>query len=68
MERVGNGIAAARKRGICTHQSAVGYLPTPVYPEQEGLKPGQLRCTEGCGRVFDSDEEWYDALHDWEYA
>jgi hypothetical protein len=62
MAAVGNAIARARRAGRCAHQSSVGYLPKPVYPEQEGLKPGQSRCTEGCGRVFDSDEDWYAAM------
>lgn len=61
MERAGNAIHAARKAGRCTHQSAVGFSGTVYYPEQEGLKIGQLRCTEGCGTVFDSDEDWDDA-------
>jgi len=62
MVRAGNAIARARKAGICCHTSAVGYLASPVYPEQEGLRPGQSRCTEGCGRVFGSDQEWYAAM------
>lgn len=62
MAAVGNRIAYQRRQGVCCHQSAVGYLPEPCYPEQEGLKPGQLRCTDGCGQVFDSDEGWYAAM------
>jgi hypothetical protein len=62
MEQVGNAIYRAEQRGICTHGSAVGYLPDPVYPEQEELKPGELKCTKGCGRVFENDAAWYDAM------
>lgn len=64
MEEIGDAIAAARKAGRCTHGSAVGYLPVPAYPEQEGLTPGQLRCTQGCGEVFESDQDWYDAMNE----
>ncbi len=62
MDRHGNAIARARAAGRCTHGSAVRYLNPPVYPEQEGLQPGQSRCTEGCGRVFESDQEWQEAM------
>lgn len=54
-------------RGICLHGSSVG-LPASrqiSHPGQVGLKPGQVRCTAGCGRVFNSDEEWYEALNDY---
>lgn len=64
MAAAGDAIAAARKAGRCAHQSAVGYAPKGHrhYPEQEGLKRGQVRCTDGCGRVFASDEDWYAAM------
>jgi hypothetical protein len=65
--RIGNAIARAERRGICTHGSAVSYRKPPAHPEQEGLKPGQLRCTKGtggCTRVFDSDADWYRAMDD----
>jgi hypothetical protein len=62
MVRHGNAIARARAAGRCTHGSAVGYRDPPVYPEQEGLRPGQSRCTEQCGRVFASDQEWHEAM------
>ncbi len=55
---------AARLRGICQHNSAVSYRVPVVYPEQVGLRPGEMRCTEGCKRVFGSDEEWVDAMRD----
>ena len=66
--REANRAEAMRKRGICQHSSAVGYLPEgkQYYPEQAGLKPGQSRCTEGtngCTAVFDSDEGWATARH-----
>jgi hypothetical protein len=62
MEQAGRAIHAARKAGRCTHQSVVGYRNPAVYPEQEGLRPGQSKCTDGCGEVFDSDEDWHDAM------
>jgi hypothetical protein len=62
MAAAGNALHAARKAGRCVHAGAVGYLPDPVYPEQVGLKPGQLRCTDGCGQVFASDEDWLAAM------
>lgn len=64
LERGGRAMGRARRRGICSHGSVVGYVGTVIYPEQEGLKPGQSRCTAGCGRVFDSDEEWLAAMHE----
>ena len=64
MNRAGNAIARARKAGRCCHQGTTGYLPPgqEVYPEQKGLKPGQQVCNDGCGRVFNSDQEWYAAM------
>lgn len=44
--------------GFCMHNSWVG-LPSDgpsIYPEQEGLTGSQVRCTAGCGQVFESDE------------
>ena len=38
----------------CSHRSSVG-LPDSgkiFYPEQVGLKPGEERCTDTCGRKF----------------
>ena len=57
---------AAERAGRCTHGSAAGYHDPPLYPEQHGLKPGQLACTKhtgGCQAVFDSDEDWHAAMH-----
>lgn len=61
MRAAGNAVAAARKAGRCPHQGAAGYLAG----EDRGLKPGQLRCNDngqGCGAVWDSDEDWYTAM------
>lgn len=58
----GRAVDRARAEGRCPHLSAVGYLPEPVYEAQHGLKPGESRCTDGCGRVFASDEDWYAAM------
>ena len=62
LEAMGNAIHSQRQRGVCCHQSAVGWIPEPCYPEQVGLKPGQLRCTDGCRQVFNSDDDWFDAM------
>ena len=61
--RYADRIEALRKRGVCGHGSAVAGLASGevFYPEQEGLKPGQVACTEhtgGCVAVFDSDDAW----------
>ena len=63
MEREGNRLAALKRQGICTHGSAVGLGGDGKahYPEAEGLLPGQVRCTEGCGQVFETREAWDDA-------
>ena len=61
-EAEGRRLAALKRRGVCTHGSAVGFSGTVTYPEQEGLKVGQMRCTDGCGRVFESDEAWMEAV------
>lgn len=61
-EAEGRAFAAAKRAGRCTHSSTVGFVGTIHYPEQVGLKPGQQRCTEGCGQVFDSDDEWAEAM------
>jgi hypothetical protein len=65
MDARANHLYALRKRGTCTHSSTVGYVGKVIYPAQEGLKPGQSRCTEGtggCKRVFGSNEEWFTAM------
>lgn len=59
---IGRSIERARKSGVCCHLSAVGWLAEPFYPEQVGLEPGQMRCTDGCGTVFLSDEDWFAAM------
>ncbi len=63
MSRVGRAIDRARAAGVCCHQGVVGYVAGKVfYPEQVGLEPGQSRCTDGCGRVFTSDDDWQAAM------
>jgi hypothetical protein len=64
MEREGARWARAQRAGVCTHGSSVAYRSPAVYPEQEGLTPGQSRCTAGCGRVFESDDDWHRAMAD----
>lgn len=61
-EIIGHGIAARQKQGICCHLSAVGWVGEVIYPEQEGLLPGQVRCRDGCGMLFSSDEEWQEIV------
>lgn len=59
----GARIAQLRKAGICTHESWVG-LPASgevFYPEQEDLKPGQVRCTDLCKALFDTEDELFEA-------
>lgn len=71
-----NHIDRQRAKGICMHNSVVGgghngqgpLEGGAYYPEQIGLKPGQMRCTEGCGEIFESDEDWHDAREDARYA
>ena len=58
LEAVGNAISHQRRAGVCVHCSAEDYHPS--YPER-GLQPGQTRCTDGCGRVFNSEDEWWEA-------
>jgi hypothetical protein len=62
MEATAGALTRARKAGRCTHGSTVGYRKPAAYPEQEGLKPGQSRCTAGCKAVFGSDQEWAAAI------
>lgn len=50
--------------GFCTHGSAIGYQAKPLTPEQEGLKPGEMRCASGCKTVYESTEAWMDASAD----
>jgi hypothetical protein len=66
MHAAGDALHAARAAGRCVHASAVGYISPPVYPEQRGLHPGQVKADgrRGCGAVFGSDEEWYAAMDD----
>jgi hypothetical protein len=64
MEAAARRSQAHEDAGYCAHLSAVGYLPTPAYEEQRCLRPGQLRCTGGCGTLFASDEAWYAALNE----
>lgn len=61
-EREGRAVRAAQRAGRCTHGSAVGYRKPAYYPEQEGLRPGEHRCTAGCGEVFASDADWHRAI------
>ena len=44
-------------RTYCPHGSGVGYRNPPVYPEQEGLRPGEFRCHH-CGTAMPEAEFW----------
>lgn len=59
LEAFGNAAAAARAAGRCTHGSGQGFNPE-FAPH---LRPGQVQCRD-CSVVFDSDEEWMDAMHE----
>lgn len=66
LEELGNRMARLKKRGICVHGSWVGHKIDPAtgkefYPEQVGLSGAQVRCTDGCGQVFESDDAIWDA-------
>jgi hypothetical protein len=55
-----------RQTGVCTHRSNVGRSASGeiYYPEQVGLRAGQVACTEhtgGCDEVFESREQWHRA-------
>lgn len=65
MRRVAYQVDRLRKKGICCHTSSIGVSATGeiFHPEQVGLKPGQQKCTDICGRVFESDEEMYHDAH-----
>ena len=65
----GRRMELARAAGRCMHQSWVGMNHDgkgPLeggnyYSVQIGLSTGQVVCTEGCGRVFDSEDDLYSA-------
>lgn len=61
---VGRTIAYQQQAGVCCHLSAVGWVPEAYYPERVGLLPGQVRCRDGCGQVFASDEAWHEAIEE----
>ena len=62
MAAAGDATAAARRAGRCPHMSSVGYSGGPHRAEQEGMKRGQVRCTDKCGQTFGSNDEWYAAM------
>ncbi|GAA3144241.1 hypothetical protein GCM10010466_39190 [Planomonospora alba] len=57
MAATADRIHRLRTKGICTHQSWVGYLPKPVHEPQKQLTPGQVACTDMCRRVFASEDD-----------
>lgn len=62
LEREGRHIARLAAAGICTHGAWVGVSASGevFYPEQEGLQPGQVRCSD-CKRLFDTEDDLLDA-------
>lgn len=58
-----NYLARLERNGICTHDGVVGVSATGeiFYPEQVGLTGDQCKCWE-CGRVFESMDDWMDAV------
>lgn len=63
MEASANAMHRAEKvHGVCFHNSTVGLGGDGKahYPEAEGLIGDQRRCTDKCGRVFDSDQDYHD--------
>lgn len=67
-ERIGAHVAQLEGAGVCCHLSAVGYMPEPFYPAQVGLLPGEVRCTDGCGATFASEDAWQDAVSEAVYS
>lgn len=65
MAAAGDAIYAARKAGRCAHMSAAGYHKD--FPDR-GLRRGQVRCMDGCGQVFASDEAWHEAMDEVMYG
>lgn len=68
-EEAAAAIERGRAAGICQHQGVVGaprgeYEGKIFYPEQEGLVGEQLACTDGCGRVFEDNDAWFDAMRE----
>lgn len=57
-------LSALRRSGTCTHDGVVGLSAEgrAFYPEAVGLVGTQVKCTEGCGRVFEDFEEWREAV------
>jgi hypothetical protein len=54
-------IGAARYAGRCPHQGAAG-AGNPTHGA--GLTGDQLRCTDGCRRVFADDDAWQAAIEE----
>ncbi|MFF7250502.1 hypothetical protein ACFZBU_42305 [Embleya sp. NPDC008237] len=59
MAAVGDRMAELKHAGVCPHGSAQGFREDLGDPE---LRPGQLRCTDTCRRIFNSDDDWYAAM------
>lgn len=58
LEELGNRAHWLRTHGKCPHGSWVGYHPE--YPERN-LSANEVRCTDGCNKVFLSEDEILDA-------
>jgi tRNA U54 and U55 pseudouridine synthase Pus10 len=59
----GNHLARLERMGVCVHDGVIGVSDSGkiFYPEQVGLTGEQHKCWE-CGQVFESIEEWVDAV------
>jgi hypothetical protein len=63
LEAEAAALSLARKRGACTHGSAVGLGSDGKahYPQAEGLTGTQMRCWD-CEEVFADLEDWMDTI------
>lgn len=50
-----------KQAGYCTHGGWFCHVDPPYYPEQVDLKPGEARCNDGCGLIFDTEDQLRDA-------
>lgn len=59
----GNYLARLERMGVCVHDGVVGVSLTGeiFYTEQVGLTGDQQKCWD-CGQVFESIEDWVDAV------
>jgi hypothetical protein len=57
-----HAIAGARDAGLCVHAQTVGRSVSGMpISEQVGLKAGQYRCIDVCGRTFACADDLHDS-------